>query len=207
MKHRSPPAALALGALTLALAACSGGGTPTGGSNGLSSGTLAPSTTTAQAAGTPAASGPVTGHVGAQLTWSMDGIPYAATLVKVFDPAMPSGAGDAPQPGTHWVGAEMTLSDAQGNPADDSGALDGTGSDGQRYGAAGSPKAGYRLGTHGASGEVFQGCTAVPGGEGGEVGTICSAFLVPDGVKVVTIGYGVEGVDVGGPDDAMWSIP
>lgn len=155
----------------------------------------------------PAASGPVRGHVGDKLQWSIDGTPYAATLVKVFDPATATGSSDAPQAGTHWVGAEMTLSDAQGNPADDSGALDGTGSDGQRYGAAGSPNSGYHLGTHGASGEVFQGCTAVPGGEGGQLGTICSAFLVPDGVTVMSVGYGVEGVDVGGPDDAIWSIP
>ena len=104
-------------------------------------------------------------------------------------------------------GSAPTLSDAQGNPADDSGAPDGTGSDGTRYGAAGSPNAGYHLGTRGASGDIFQGCTAVPGGEGGQIGTICSAFLVPDGVKLVSIGSGVEGVDVGGPDDAIWSIP
>jgi hypothetical protein len=30
---------------------------------------------------------------------------------------------------------------------------------------------------------------------------------VPDGSKLTSVGYGIVGVDIGGPDAATWSIP
>ncbi len=185
-------------AAALALAGCGGGagasspittletGGDTPGAPGLATG--------------PAASAPVHGHLGDKLEWSSNGDPFAATLVNVVDPATPTGVSGAAPAGQHWVGVEIVVSDPKGNPAEDSAATDAVGTDGQRYGSHGSAMAGYRL-------YGFDGCAAVAGNENGQDATDCSGFLVADGVTLASVGYGIVGVDIGGPDDATWSIP
>ncbi len=201
-------AGLSMIALTVALVACSGGaGVPSNGDGGGSTATAAVGTgsgsTPGAATGGPAASGPVRGHVGDKLQWADSaGTPYSATVVQVVDPATAtssSSGGDVPA-GHHWVGVVIVISDPQGNPADDSAATDGVGSDGEPYGNAASGMAGYRL-------SGFNGCTEVAGNEGGHDARYCSGFVVADGVSLVSVGYGIEGVDIGGPDDATWTVP
>ncbi len=90
----------------------------------------------------------------------------------------------------------MTIHDHEDDPESDSHAVDGAGSDGQRAGANSS----YRL-------YGFDGCTPSAQSAAGQPVTYCTGFLVPDGVVVSSIGYSVTGVDIGAPDDLVWSLP
>ncbi len=207
--RRSMSVGLSTIAMTVALAACSGGGSqvPVNGNERGSGATgeagNGSGSTLDVATGGPAASGPVHGHVGQKLQRADSaGTPYAATVIKVVDPATPTAgsSGAAVPVGYHWVGVEIVVSDPQGNPAEDSAATDGMGSDGNPYGNAASRMTGYQL-------RSFAGCTLVAGSTGGQHATDCSGFVVPDSVTLVSVGYGIEGVDIGGPDDAAWSIP
>ena len=132
---------------------------------------------------------------GDTLTWhSSGGDQVDVTIIKVTDPATTA---DASVEGNRWVGVELTILDHEGDASNfDSAKVDGMGSDGLRHGANDSRH---------PSG--FSGCTPSTGYTPGQPETVCTGFLVPTGVTVASIGYGVEGVDIGGPDDLVWTVP
>jgi hypothetical protein len=190
---------LGVGAICMALAACGGaaatsaGGQPAGGGGA----TLAPG---GAGVATPAGSGagPVTGHVGDKLSFSKaDRDPVDATLVKVFDPATPTDASEAPLPsGSHWVGVEVTV-DNHVDYQNESSAFDAVTS-------AGSPVSETAGGA--VLGDGFVGCTQTAGDEqDSEVYTHCIAFVVPDGQTLTTVGIQV-GL-LGPTDQATWTVP
>jgi len=120
------------------------------------------------------------------------------TLVNITDPAT---APDAPPAGDRWVAVEMTIVDHGGDASNfDSVRADGRGSDGVRYGAYGARDAGYHVTT-------FTGCTPSSGYTPGQPETFCAGFAVPTGVTVASVGYSVVGVDIGAPDDLVWTVP
>lgn len=182
--------------VSLGLAACSGS-TATA-QDGTGGGQPAAGTSPAPGGSVPLA-GAATGHVGATLTWaSGGGNTVDVTLVKITDPAT---ASDAPPAGDRWVGVEMTILDHAGDASSfDSVRADGRGSDGARYGVAGAPDAGYHVGS-------FTGCTPSSGYTPGQPETFCAGFAVPTGVTVASVGYSVVGVDIGAPDDLVWTLP
>ncbi len=188
--------------IAFAIAGCAGGATapdaatsPPGGGTSSPGDAGSPTLPGGQVTASAAASGTTTGLVGDTLTWhSIGGDQVDVTIIKVTDPATTP---NAPVDGNRWVGVEMTILDHEGDARNfDSVAVDGMGSDGQRHGASTS----YHL-------SVFSGCTASTGYTPGQPETVCTGFLVPTGVTVASIGYGVEGVDIGGPDDLVWTVP
>lgn len=184
MAVHTGPIPLALGlsmmALTVALAACSGGGagSPSNGGDG-GSGATAPLGTGAAGStlGGAASSGAVTGHVGDKLTSAggdvTDG--FAATLVKVFDPATSTHPSDEePLPsGARWVGVEFIFetpgSVDQATPVS---LIYGVTSDGSTV-TTEAPQYG------------FGGCTEA---KTDVAYTYCTAFVVPHGQTLTQVG-------------------
>ncbi len=192
----------------LALAACSGG-SPAGT-------TSVPASAAAITSGVPVSSpavslpassgGPVTGHLGAKLTFAnYGGVAVDATLVKVLDPASPNDATEAPLPAaTHWVGAQVLVDDST---PDEGATFDAVTSAGSTV-TTNDP---YEGGTY-TLGNGFQGCTqAVGNGQVGPQATYCLAFPVPDGQTLTSLGVKVGGAEIGmglvPHDQATWLIP
>jgi hypothetical protein len=182
--------------IAFATAGCAGAATSAPG-GGLSSpvGDAGSPTVPGGQVASSAASGPTTGHIGQTLTWfSGGGNQVDVTIVKIIDPA---SASDTPPADNRWVGVEMTILDHQGDASNfDSAKVDGMGSDGHRHGANDSRHP-----------SRFPGCTPSTGYTPGQPETVCTGFALPTGVTVASIGYGVVGVDIGGPDDLVWTVP
>ncbi len=105
-------------------------------------------------------------------------------------PAVPGGL--VPPPA-----ASGPTTDHEGDASNfDSARVDGMGSDGPRHRANSS---------YHPSG--FPGCTPSTGYTPVHPETVPTGFLVPTGVTVVSIDFGVEGLDIGGPDDLVWTVP
>ncbi len=206
------PRGIARGGASLALVAlvatgCGGSGSGSPGTPAAQ--TRASSPASAASAGMPAGSGvasagapgSTTGHLGDTLAFtSLGGDEIDVTLVKITDPATVTDPTNAAVDGTRWVGVEMTIVDHEADPTTDSAAADGTASDGNRYGSNTS----YHIGG-------FAGCTPTAGLNQalapGQSDTFCSGFMVPTGVTVTSVGYSVTGVDIGAPDDLVWTVP
>lgn len=194
-------------ALALALGACGAGGSA--GTASLSAGGSDPAALpSATAVATPGGSnGPVTGHVGQALTFTdYGGDTIVGTLVKVFDPAAPTDASEAPLPSaTHWVGVEATIDDHAATFQDDASTFDALTS----AGATVTTTDTYQGGSY-VLGDGFQGCTAQIHGEQ-QPYTYCVAFPVPDGQTLTQVGVKVGGAEIGmglvKHDQASWSIP
>ncbi len=191
--------------VSAALAACGGagatsaGGQPSGGAE-----TSQPPDAGASTAPAGSAAGPVTGHVGDKLTFAkVGGDPVDATLVKVFDPATPTDASEAPLPSaSHWVGVEMTV-DNHTDYSGESSVIDGVTSAGAAASATGG----------GASlGDGFAGCAQTPNNpQDVETYTFCVAFVVPDGQTLANVGIRTGGAEIESSlvptDQATWSVP
>ncbi len=191
--------------LTVVLAACggagatSGGGQPTGGA-----GPSLPSDGTGSTAPASSGTGPVTGHVGDKLTFAkLGGDPVDAALVKVFDPATPNDASEAPLPsGSHWVGVEVTV-DNHVDYQEESSTFDAVTS-------TGSPASDSAGGA--TIGDGFAGCSQTPGdSQDVETYTFCVAFAVPDGQTLATVGIRTGGAELSlgqvTADQATWTVP
>jgi hypothetical protein len=191
--------------ICVTLAACGGAGaTNTSSQLGGGAGISQPPDASGSTAPTGSGAGPVTGHVGDKLTFAkLGGDPVDATLVKVFDPATPNDASEAPLPsGSHWVGFEVTVD----NHVDYSG--EGSSFDAvTSAGTAASDSAG------GATiGDGFAGCTQTPGDpQDVETYTFCVPFVVPDGQTIVTVGIRTGGAELAlgqvTADQATWTVP
>jgi hypothetical protein len=202
MIRRFVPAGLSI-ALTLTLAACSGGGVPSGGGDG-GSGATAPAGT-GEASSTPgaASSGAVTGHVGDKMTFDGGGLgeTFDATLVKVFDPATPSSASTQPLPsGARWVGVETTIDNHSSQASNELMTVDGVASDGSILTTLDTYQSFSRpIGQ-------FQGCAGTTSSIESDVAhTQCDAFVVPDGQTLVQVGFNIA--QLGTSDQAIWTVP
>ncbi len=155
----------------------------------------------------PAASGPVTGHVGDTLTFFTFGghDQVEATLVKVFDPAVPTDDSSLPA-GAHWVGIELTIDNHSSDYMNESSQADATASDGtvlttdDVYGSFSYPLS------------AFQGCTQTSEGEQDvQPYTHCESFVVPDGQSLTQVGVKVGGAEIFSSlvptDQATWTVP
>lgn len=163
-----------------------------------------PAATTAGTSGGPAtspeASGVATGHVGDALTFAeLGGDELDVTLVRVVDPATSSNPNNTPPAGSHWVGLEVMVNNHSPYIAEQLAMFDGTGSDGKTIDPTATA---YSIGG-------FTGCTATAGDpQTGQPYTLCTGFLVPDGVTVTQIGARVGGAEIGGmADQATWTNP
>ena len=196
------PRSLSVAALTVALAACGASGAS--GAGGASSGAAGP---TLAASGTvvptPAGSGVVTGHMGDKLTYPGSDVDlgFEATLVKVFDPAIPaSDATTALPSGARWVGVEITIDNHSPQAGSDSTSIDGKTSDGTAV-ATNDVYQGFSR----PIGE-FQGCTeSSTFSETDTPYTQCEAFVVPDGQTLAQVGF--EVVQLGPTDQVTWTVP
>ncbi len=215
MTNRQPIVGLTAALAAVLLAACSASAGPTtppvGGGASIAPGVAATAPGDPSAGGggaQPAASGPVIGHVGDKLTYvKLGGDQVTATVVKIFDPAIPTDASEAPLPSaTHWVGVEATVD----NPTDYSGEgsqFDGVTSVGANVTTNDPDQGGsYTLG------DGFQGCTQTDGDpQDVERYTFCLAFPVPDGQTLAKVGVVTGGAELGGSpaptDQATWTIP
>ena len=197
--------ALAAGAICVFLAACGGpGATSASGQPAGGASSSQPPDASAPATQGGSGAGPVTGHIGDKLTFKkLGGDPVDATLIKVFDPATPNDASEAPLPsGSHWVGFEVTVD----NHTDYSG--EGSSFDAvTSAGTAASDSAG------GATiGDGFAGCTQTPGNpQDIETYTFCVPFVVPDGQTIATVGIRTGGAELTlgqvTADQATWTVP
>jgi hypothetical protein len=199
--RRFVPAGLSI-ALTLALAACSGGGTPTGSGDAGSATTVPVGTGDASSAPGAASSGAVTGHVGDKLTFNSSfGDSFDATLVKVFDPATPSSSDTQPLPsGARWIGVETTIDNHSSQAGNELMTVDGLASDGSVLTTLDDYQSFSRpIGQ-------FQGCTGTTSGIESNVSyTECDAFVVPDGQTLVQVGFNIAQLGTG--DQATWTVP
>jgi len=200
------PRGLAVLAMSLALAACSGGGATAGASQPAGGGgasSTQPSDGSAVTTPAGSAGGPVTGHVGDKLTFkNFANDPVDATLIKVYDPATPDDASESPlPPATHWVGVEVIVND-QIDYQSDAADFDAVTSAGSTV----STTNGYMAAS--ALGDGFKGCTHTDG-SGGDVNpyTYCAAFAVPDGQTLVKVGLNVTGPPLVKTDQATWMVP
>ena len=189
--------AFAVVALTFAVAAC--GATGSSGTGSQPAGGVGPTlppggTVVATAAGGGA--GPVTGHVGAKLTFPFLGTTVDVTLVKVTDPVVLADDTTAPA-GTRWVGAEIIITNRSPDIASEGDGADAIGSDGQTI-----------IGDDVLFSAGFAGCTPTPGDpmdvQPGEPYTACMAIPVPTGITVASVGFRLG---AGAVDQATWSIP
>lgn len=205
MKTRPGPVAQGGALLMLAslcAAACGGSGTPSvspapAGASDLPTAAIGTSTTPTASSG---ASGVATGHVGDTLTFTnFGGDQVDVTLVRVVDPATSSNPNNTPPAGSHWVGLEITVNNHSPYAYDDLEMFDGTGSDGKKIDP---DRTAYSI-------AGFTGCTATAGDhQTGQPYTLCTGFLVPDGVTVTQIGVRVGGAEIGGlADQATWTNP
>jgi hypothetical protein len=194
-------------ALTVALTACGGAGSPGAATQQPQGGgsTVPPGAT---AAGTPAGSGagPVTGHVGDKLTFTEYGGAQAdGTLVKVLDPVHDTDQYPAKLPaGTHWVGVELTLDNHSPDYMNEASQVDATTSAGATI-MEGDP-------ANGNSGiDGYAGCTPTDAGNEQDVQpfTHCYGFVVPDGQTLTRIGVKVGEVATFAlvSDQATWTVP
>ena len=206
------PRSLSIVAVTVALAACSAAGAssvPGGGGAasqppGGAGPSLPPAASVASTA--PGASAAVvTGHVGDKLTFvEFGGDQEDATLVKVFDPATPHDASEAPlPPGIHWVGVEVILDDHGSDYTSQSSEINAVTS----AGAAVTINETYQGGTY-VLGDGFVGCTQTVGSElDVQPYTHCAAFAVPDGQTLAEGGVKVPSGTLVANDQATWTVP
>ncbi len=151
-------------------------------------------------AASPGASGVATGHVGDALTFAeLGGDEVDITLVRVVDPATSTNPNNTPPAGSHWLGLEVTVNNHSAAISEQLAMFDGTGSDGKKIDPTATA---YSIGG-------FTGCTATAGDlQTGQPYTLCTGFLVPDGVTVTQIGARVGGAEIGGmADQATWTNP
>ena len=201
------PRSLSIGALIVALAAV---GRPAHRAQRAGSGRWrSHAATRRDSVATPAGSGagPVTGHLGDKLTFPFLDSTVDATLVKVFDPATPNDASEAPlATGFHWVGVEVILDNHSSDFGSEASDIDGLASDGSTVTTTDS----YQGGSY-SLGDGFQGCTQTDGEEQEvEPYTHCEAFAVPDGKTLTQVGAKVGGASLdvpGAPDQVIWTIP
>ncbi len=218
---RRPVAALVV-LVCLVTAACSGAatnapdaGAPSADVAGQGGGPSPAMDASASAAGdagaSPAASGPVTGHVGDTLTFPEfgGGDEIEVTLEKVFDPATPTSASTTAPKGARWVGLQITTVNHSPDLMNQSELVDGVASDGSAL----------------TTDDVYQGfsvpigsfaeCTQTAGGAQdvgvGQPYTSCPAFILPDGVTVSSVGVKVGGAEIFSSlvptDQATWTVP
>lgn len=204
MTSRHATAGLTVAAALLILAGCGSAGTsPTGAAQATSGGADSP--TDAAPSGTSAspgasASGPVTGHVGDKLSFAeLGGDKVDVTLVKVFDPAVPTDPNGAAPKGQRWIGLEAVIDNHSPDIGGELALFYGLTSDGQHI----SP---YDLGE---SIDPFPGCTDTSdSADTDKPYTSCKGFLVPDGVTVKAVAARVGGAEIAsGPDQATWTVP
>ncbi|HEY7937702.1 MAG TPA: hypothetical protein VID26_11305 [Candidatus Limnocylindrales bacterium] len=150
----------------------------------------------------------MTGHVGDKLTFAkLGGDPVDATLVKVFDPATPTNATEAPlAPGNHWVGVEVILNN-QTDYQSELSEIDAVTSAGDTVTTTDH----YQSGDY-VLGDGFAGCTQTAGGEQDtQPYTHCAAFVVPDGRTLAKVGVKVGGAEIDSSlvpsDQATWTVP
>ena len=217
---KSPAARTWAGIVLLALmaAACSGGaaGSPRGGNETAGAGTDGVGAETAlpdsgDVSSTPSASpsGPVTGHVGDKLTFTSFGgfSQVEATLVKVFDPAIPANSSTSPMPsGAHWVGVEITIDNHSPDFGSESSVVDAIASDGSTL-TTDDVYQGFSRPI-----DAFEGCTQTGGGEQDvQPFTHCEAFAVLDGQALTQVGVKVGGAEIFSSlvpsDQAVWILP
>lgn len=157
------------------------------------------------------ANAPATGHVGDTLKFAEFGShsEIDATLVKVFDPAVPVDASTTLPAGAHWVGVEMSITNNDSDISGQSSTVDATASDGsqlttdQVYEGFSRP-----IGD-------FEGCTDNPDTEQdaqqGVPYTNCQAFVVPNGQTLKQVGLKVGGAEIYMSlvpnDQAVWLVP
>ena len=200
--------ALALVALSLVVAACSGSSSSAPAGAGALGASQPPADTAGMPGSAPAASGsagPVTGHVGDKLTVIMlGGAKAELTLVKVADPATVTDATDAAPAGSRWVGLEVTAVDHSPFAAQEQVLVDGIGSDGKIL-TTDAIFAGF-------SHEIgaFAECTWAGSIDPDQSYTMCPAFLLPTGVTLKSVGAKVGGAEIGeatAVDQAVWMVP
>jgi hypothetical protein len=204
--RRLPSGVVLVALVAFGAAACSssskGVSTPsTSASSSTSAAAGAGSVTTAGSGAptTTGAAGASTGHVGDTLTDPDKNLPSdvaTVTLVKVIDPVTPVTASNVPDPGSRWVGLEMTFVDNGDNAADASNEAVATGSDGKVYA--------MNADIEGA----FSECTStmhdlVPNHKA----TFCPGFLLPKGVTIAKVGYSARATDSSQPQDITWTVP
>jgi len=196
---------LVVAAMSVALAACGGAGaTSAGGQPAGGAGTPLPQGGTGSTAPAASGAGPVTGHLGDKLTFKNFALdPVDATLVKIYDPATPNDASEAPlPPSTHWVGVEVIVND-QADYQTDGGGLDAVTSAGSTVTSTVSYQGGSYI-----LGDGFKGCTQTTGiPQDVNPYTYCEAFPVPDGQTLVKVGVNVTGAPLVQTDQATWSVP
>ncbi len=154
----------------------------------------------------PQSGGPVTGHVGDTLTFFTFGHDQVeATLVKVFDPAVPTDGSSLPA-GAHWVGVELTINNHSSDYMNESSQADATASGGTVLTTDDVyQNTSYPLTT-------FQGCTQTSGSEQDvQPFTHCESFVVPDGQSLTQVGVKVGGAAIFSSlvptDQAAWTVP
>lgn len=113
------------------------GATACGSSSPKSASTTPPTSAASDSGGattTTSVAGAATGHVGDTLTdrdKNLASDVATVTLVKVIDPVTPVTASNVPDPGSRWVGLEMTFVDNGSNASDATDEAVATGSDGR----------------------------------------------------------------------------
>ncbi|MGH2512822.1 MAG: hypothetical protein ACRDGQ_09065 [Candidatus Limnocylindrales bacterium] len=201
------PRSLAIVAVTVALAACGAASTPGAASQPPGGGGAASQPPGGAGASTAPGSSAsvVTGHVGDKLSFvEFGGDPEDATLVKVFDPATPNDASEAPLPsGIHWVGVEVILNDHGTDYQSNSSEINAVTS----AGAAVTINATYQGGTY-VLGDGFAACTQTAGSEQDtQPYTHCVAFAVPDGQTLAQVGVKVPSGTLVANDQVTWTVP
>ena len=154
---------------------------------------------TADSGAAGAGPGHTMGHVGDTLT---DPDKYLAsdvatvTLVKIIDPVTPVTASNIPDPGSRWVGLEMTIIDNGSNAADATDAAFVTGSDGTLYSV------------NADIAENFTECTSTMTDlQPNQKATFCPGFLLPNAVTITKVGYSTRAMDSSQPPDLTWTVP
>ena len=155
------------------------------------------------------ANAPAAGHVGDTLKFAEFGSQSEidATLVKVFDPAVPVDASTTLPSGAHWVGVEFSITNNNSDIAGQSSTVDATASDGSQL-TTDQVYQGYshRIGD-------FQGCVSDVEEDAtqGVPYTNCQAFVVPDGQTLKQVGLKVGGAEIYTSmvpiDQAAWLVP
>ena len=194
--------------LALGVAACGGGSSKSSTTTQLSSpattgvGTGSGSPTTTPDSGattTTAAAGKTTGHVGDTLSdpdKNLASDVATVTLVKVIDPVTPNTASNLADPGSRWVGLEMTFVDNGSNASDASDQAVVTGSDGKLYQINAD-----------IEGEFTECKSTMVDLQPNQKATFCPGFLLPKGVTITKVGYTTRFVDVSIPPDITWTVP
>ena len=151
----------------------------------------------------------MTGHVGDKLEFTgLGGVSQIdATLVKVFDPAVPTDTSTSSMPsGARWVGVEITIDNHSSDIGGESSVLDAMASDGSTL-TTDDVYQGFSRPIG-----AFQGCTQTSGSEQDvQPFTHCEAFVVRDGQVLVQVGAKVGGAEIFSSlvptDQAVWTVP